>query len=93
MAKAAKPAFVCQNCGAVSSRWTGKCASCEEWNTIVEETAGDAAPPGSGLTASRGRVIALESLAGSTDPAPRIPTGSAELDRVTGGGLFPAPRC
>jgi DNA repair protein RadA/Sms len=89
MAKAAKPVFVCQNCGAVSSRWTGKCASCEEWNTIVEETAGDAAPPGSGLTASRGRVIALESLAGSTDPAPRIPTGSAELDRVTGGGIVP----
>lgn len=89
MAKAAKPVFVCQNCGAVASRWTGKCASCEEWNTIVEEAAADAAPPGTGLTASHGRVIALESLAGSTDPASRIPTGSAELDRVTGGGIVP----
>ncbi len=29
--------FVCQNCGAASSRWQGKCESCGEWNTIVEE--------------------------------------------------------
>ena len=89
MAKAPKAVFVCQNCGAVSSRWAGKCASCEEWNTIVEETGSDAAPPGTGLTSSRGRIIALESLSGSTDPAPRIPTGSTELDRVTGGGIVP----
>jgi len=89
MAKAPKAVFVCQNCGAVSSRWAGKCASCEEWNTIVEEAGADAAPPGTGLASSRGRIIALESLSGSTDPAPRIPTGSAELDRVTGGGIVP----
>ena len=29
--------FVCQNCGAVTSRWQGRCESCGEWNTIVEE--------------------------------------------------------
>ena len=34
MAKASK-AFVCQACGAVTTRWSGKCAACGEWNSIV----------------------------------------------------------
>ncbi|KFJ47162.1 DNA repair protein RadA [Brucella abortus] len=29
--------FICQNCGAVHSRWAGKCDSCGEWNTLIEE--------------------------------------------------------
>lgn len=89
MAKPQRSGYVCQSCGAVSTRWAGKCASCGEWNSLTEET--DAGPPpGSGITrATKGRVVRLESLAGSTDEAPRIPTGSAELDRVTGGGLVP----
>jgi DNA repair protein RadA/Sms len=91
MAKAAKTSFVCQNCGAVSGRWAGKCASCEEWNTIVEEAGPPiAAVPGTGLArSSRGRAVRLESLAGATAEAPRISTGMAEMDRVTGGGLVP----
>ena len=89
MAKPARSSFVCQNCGASAARWTGKCASCGEWNTLVEET--DPGPvPGSGVTkASRGRVVALESLKGSTKDMPRMPTGMPELQRVTGGGLVP----
>ena len=89
MAKAAKSSFVCQNCGAVSNRWAGKCVQCREWNAIVEET--DAGPPpGSGITkGSRGRVVALEGLTGKSAEAPRIPTGNSELDRVTGGGIVP----
>lgn len=89
MAKPPRNLFVCQSCGATSSRWAGKCASCGEWNTITEET--DAGPaPGSGISkASRGRVIALETLSGSTEEAPRFSTGSGELDRVTGGGIVP----
>ena len=35
-----KTCFVCQNCGAVASRWQGKCDDCGEWNTLVEENAG-----------------------------------------------------
>ncbi|MEQ1710435.1 MAG: DNA repair protein RadA [Hyphomicrobium sp.] len=89
MAKTSKAAYVCQNCGAVSTRWAGKCLGCGEWNTIAEET--DAGPPpGSGITkATRGRVVTLESLTGSTAEAPRFTTGSSELDRVTGGGIVP----
>ena len=36
MAKSAL-SFVCQNCGAAYNRWQGKCESCGEWNTLVEE--------------------------------------------------------
>ena len=90
MAKAARTAFVCQNCGSVSNRWAGKCAGCGEWNTLVEETDAGPPPPGTGLTrATRGRVITLEPLAGSSEAAPRIGTGLVELDRVTGGGIVP----
>jgi DNA repair protein RadA/Sms len=90
MAKAARVSYVCQNCGASAPRWTGKCASCGEWNTLVEET--DAGPaPGSGVTkATRGRVVPLQSLRGDTRETPRILTGMPELERVTGGGLVPA---
>ncbi|MBS1764982.1 MAG: DNA repair protein RadA, partial [Bacteroidetes bacterium] len=32
-----KSVFVCQSCGAQSPKWIGRCASCGEWNTYVEE--------------------------------------------------------
>ncbi len=32
-----KSAFFCQNCGYESAKWLGKCPSCEQWNTFVEE--------------------------------------------------------
>ncbi|HNF30886.1 MAG TPA: DNA repair protein RadA, partial [Bacteroidia bacterium] len=32
-----KSVFVCQNCGAQSPKWMGKCSSCGEWNSYVEE--------------------------------------------------------
>jgi DNA repair protein RadA/Sms len=87
MAKSA-PSYVCQSCGAATAKWAGKCEACGGWNTIVEE---GAAPP-IGLGASRrlkGRKIPLEDLK-TDDPVPqRRPTGIAEFDRVTGGGLVP----
>lgn len=90
MARAPKSNFVCQNCGAVSPRWVGKCPACEEWNTLAEETA-PAAVPGSGLATGKrsGRAVALESLKGNGETFARIKTTIAELDRVTGGGIVP----
>jgi DNA repair protein RadA/Sms len=89
MARPARSQFVCQNCGAVAARWAGKCGACGEWNTMIEE-ADIAASPGSGLTrASKGRVVALETLAKSADTIVRLATGMPELDRVTGGGIVP----
>ncbi|MGB8745276.1 MAG: DNA repair protein RadA, partial [Pseudolabrys sp.] len=77
------PTFVCQNCGAAFSRWQGKCEACGEWNTLSEEGANR--PAGPGRKPGRGRVFALEALAGEAQDAPRLPSGVAELDRVTGG--------
>ncbi|MEO0670918.1 MAG: DNA repair protein RadA [Pseudomonadota bacterium] len=89
MARPPKLKYVCENCGAETTKWVGKCPSCGEWNTLVEH-ANAAAAPGSGLnTNSKGRVVSLESLAGTTDDAPRLETGNRELDRVTGGGIVP----
>ena len=82
-----KPSYVCQSCGAVSSRWQGKCEACGAWNAIVEEAAAAPLPGGAARALGRGRVVVLEGLSGAADEAPRIQSGMAELDRVTGGGF------
>ena len=85
-----KSTFVCQSCGDVTSRWAGKCSSCGEWNSIVEESAPVEVQPGTALKGTRGKVQELQSLSGDTMDAPRMPSEFAELDRVTGGGIVPA---
>ncbi len=77
--------YVCQSCGASFPRWSGRCDSCGEWNTIVEEQAPETAPRG--LSGGRGRRIELQPLAGEAPPELRRLSGIAELDRVVGGGL------
>ena len=77
--------FICQNCGAAFSRWQGKCEACGEWNTLTEE--GAERPTGPGRKPGKGRLFALEPLAGDAHDAPRLPSGIAEFDRVTGGGF------
>jgi len=89
MTKASK-AFVCQTCGAVTTRWSGKCAACGEWNSILEEaTSPTGAPALVTIRGGKGRAAAFEGLQAETRDAPRLPTGMAELDRVLGGGLVP----
>lgn len=83
-----KTVFYCQNCGAESAKWVGKCPSCNEWNTHVEEvvkkaisaTVGNFRP-----VSSKPRLIQDV----SPDVVNRIKSGSAELDRVLGGGIVP----
>ena len=86
MAKS-KTQFVCQSCGSTFPRWSGKCDGCGEWNSLVEESpsAGIGANPGKQLR--KGTPVQLVSLAGESEQAPRIASGIAELDRVTGGGF------
>ncbi|SNY93847.1 DNA replication and repair protein RadA [Cohaesibacter sp. ES.047] len=83
-----KSTFVCQTCGAVTNRWAGRCEACGEWNSIMEEKEG-AGIGGSPKTVrgKSGRIVELVSLSGQEQPAPRITTNVAELDRVTGGGF------
>jgi DNA repair protein RadA/Sms len=80
--------FICQNCGTVYTRWSGKCDSCGEWNTLVEEIAGSGigAEPGARMV-RKGTPFALVPLNGEIEEAPRFATGIGELDRVTGGGF------
>lgn len=73
------------SCGAGAPKWSGRCSSCGDWNTLSEELE----TPDAGL----------EPLAASSPPTPitqltaadgaPVPTGIAELDRVLGGGFVP----
>jgi DNA repair protein RadA/Sms len=83
----AKTQFVCQNCGTIHSRWAGKCDGCGEWNTIVEDSPTAGIGGGPGKQAKKGKPVALTSLSGDIEDAPRIQTHIAELDRATGGGI------
>ena len=88
----AKPhaSFACQNCGALTQRWQGRCEACGEWNTIVEESAAAGIGAQAALGARKGRVFHLAKLIEADSAAPpRILTGIAELDRVSGGGFVP----
>src|SRR6478752_6285753 len=78
-------AFICQNCGAAHGRWQGKCEGCGGWNTLSEE--GGERPAGPGRKPGKGRLFALEPLAGAAQDAPRTGSGIGEFDRVTGGGF------
>jgi DNA repair protein RadA/Sms len=86
----AKPAtrYVCQACGAVTPKWAGRCETCGEWNTLIEEKI----EAGSGLARAKPSAagkLQFVDLAGSAAPPPRAATGLVELDRVLGGGLVP----
>ena len=82
--------FICQACGAVYTRWQGKCEACGQWSTIAEEAPAAPLPGASGpVRGKKGRIFPLEGLVGDPTESPRIPSGIGELDRVTGGGFVP----
>ena len=81
--------FSCSACGASFSKWSGRCESCGEWNTIVEDTPLATGPSSKSLGAKRGSAITLSDLATAEAPPPRTLSGMGELDRVLGGGLVP----
>lgn len=83
-----KSLWFCSSCGADSPKWAGRCSSCGEWNTMVEEKV--AAGPSKTLSPSKaGRSVAqtINSIVASDDPRIHLP--SEELNRVLGGGLVP----
>ncbi len=81
--------YVCQSCGAVAPRWSGRCEACGAWNTIAEEAPAQPVSGAGGKPAPKGRAGRLVGLKGDEPAPPRIETGLPEFDRATGGGLVP----
>jgi DNA repair protein RadA/Sms len=85
-----KTAFFCQNCGAQSPKWIGKCSSCGEWNTYVEEIVNTTAEKKLWSKSSAKKSIAssphvLSGISITDDHRMMIP--DKEMNRVLGGGL------
>lgn len=91
MAKAKyKSIWACTSCGATTSRWEGKCPSCGEWNTLIEEKVAAKPSRSPSPVASDGtRSVATPLNQIAVSDLPRIKLPSAELNRVLGGGLVP----
>lgn len=82
--------YVCTECGATHSKWSGRCDACGAWNTIQEEAPLTTGPGAKAIGAHRGRKVTLTDLASTPEAPPRTMSGVAELDRVLGGGLVAA---
>lgn len=87
-----KTSFFCQSCGAQSPKWLGKCPSCQEWNTIVEEvlqkeTASTTWKSSSGTSLRANKPQSLAEI--QYKETDRILSNDNELDRVLGGGIVP----
>ena len=85
-----KTVYVCSNCGQDSPKWVGKCPSCGEWNTYVEEIVRKEPTnrrPVSGIETQKPKPLALSDI--EADDEPRINMHDDELNRVLGGGLVP----
>lgn len=80
--------FVCQSCGIIHPRWTGKCEACGQWNTIIEEDLPQK-ESGTATGGHGGRKINFSDLKGAPEIIFRLKSKISELDRVCGGGLVP----
>lgn len=81
--------YTCQQCGAQSPKFAGRCTECGTWNSLVETLV---APTPTGIRARSGNaVVAMPQRLSQITSAgnPRLPTGLGELDRVLGGGIVP----
>lgn len=90
-----KTSFFCQSCGAQAAKWAGKCNSCGEWNTLVEEvlhkdTKNSRLQLFAGSKNEKGvsnKPVLLQNV--GSHEYPRIPVAGKELTRVLGGGIVP----
>jgi DNA repair protein RadA/Sms len=86
-----KTNFFCQNCGVQSPKWIGRCPSCGEWNTYVEEVIQKASEPVTMGIAGLSRRVPKPHLVNeiSLHTDQRYDIGDKELNRVLGGGIVP----
>lgn len=78
--------FICTECGAQYPRWMGRCASCGNWNTLVEEIIEQVGPhkPSSAKSAQVTKLSEVENF-----KVDRIKSSTLEFDQVLGGGIVP----
>ncbi|MES2377061.1 MAG: DNA repair protein RadA [Bacteroidota bacterium] len=93
MAKS-KIAYFCQSCGFESAKWLGKCPSCQQWNTFVEEVIekdNKAVPTwkvSNSTTQQRAnKPVEVANITFSEEE--RLLTPDKEFNRVLGGGIVP----
>ena len=91
-----KTSYICQSCGSASPKWSGKCPSCSEWNSLVEEVIAQdpKAKPGNWNFSEKqtgSQPINKPTLLQEVDfkEEDRVSASDAELDRVLGGGIMP----
>src|SRR6516225_10116417 len=77
----------CNECGAVTPKWTGRCPACGGWNTLVEDVEMVGARASPSRASPRAAPAPITAIGGPV--ARPIPTGVTEFDRVLGGGLVP----
>lgn len=86
-----KSAYFCQSCGAESPKWFGRCTSCGQWSTCVEEVIQKESKAtgigGAGAGGRTNRPVAVRQIEQSA--VQRINLNNAEVNRVLGGGLVP----
>lgn len=87
----ARTMFVCQQCGARSPKWTGKCEQCGQWNSLVEQAPAPVGKSAVARSAGQGTLLQPRPItaASQDEPAARLATGIADLDAVLGGGILP----
>ncbi|MDR3134431.1 MAG: DNA repair protein RadA [Prevotellaceae bacterium] len=81
-----KTAYFCQHCGFESAKWLGRCPSCGEWNTFVEEPV-HKEPATARLSFSPGKSIAQRVDEITFEQQPRLNIENEEINRLLGGGL------
>jgi DNA repair protein RadA/Sms len=82
-----KTAFFCTGCGVESPKWIGRCPSCGEWNTYVEETITRPAKTASGSKNPRSAPELISEISSGSEP--RISLHGKEFNRLLGGGVVP----
>jgi DNA repair protein RadA/Sms len=80
-----KTIFYCQNCGAQSATWLGRCKNCGQWNTFVEEIVQTSSAKTKDAFAAQSVPQLIAEI--SDQPLTRTSSGIGELDRVLGGGI------
>ena len=75
--------YVCSNCGALSTTWTGRCRVCGEWNTLQEQVEVTTATAG-----ASGKSLPTQTISSAAKAkTARLSSGVADVDDVLGGGL------